>query len=180
LELPANLSPGDYTLQVTLFDAETQAQAGQMKLGTVTVIKRPQRFDVPTLPHTINKQLGGQINLLGYNLKTEPIMGGGRLRLTLYWQADSSVAKSYTVFVHLLDAQGQVVAQHDSLPAEGAVPTTDWAASEVIADRHLLEFSQLAPGDYRLVAGMYDPTTGERLSAAGGENSVFLETISIH
>jgi hypothetical protein len=180
LELPANLSPGDYILQVTLFDAATQAQAGQTKLGAITVIKRPQHFDMPALPHSINKQLGAQITLLGYHLMTQPIMGGGRLRLTLYWQAKGAVATSYTVFVHLLDAQGRVVAQHDGLPADGTIPTTDWAASEIISDRHLIEFSKLTPGDYRLIAGMYDPATGERLSATEGEDFVFLETISVH
>lgn len=180
LELPAAVAPGEYTLQVTLFDAATEAQAGQTKLGPVTVLKRPQRFEIPALPNSVNVQLGKQVTLLGYDLSTEPLTGGGRLRLTLYWQAGQKLVASYTVFAHLLDAKGQVVAQHDGLPAEGAIPTPDWAVGEVIADRHLIEFGNLAPGDYRLIVGMYDPATGERLRVAGDENSVFLETLPIN
>ncbi|GIK39173.1 MAG: hypothetical protein BroJett011_30060 [Chloroflexota bacterium] len=179
LELPANLVPGDYTLQTTVFDAETQAQVGQMKLGALTVSQRPQRFDLPLLPHSINAQLGDEITLLGYDLTTEPIMGGGRLRLMLYWQANQVVAASYTVFVHLLNANGQVVAQHDGLPAEGTIPTPGWAAGEVIADRHLIDFPDLPAGDYRLVAGMYDPATGERLATSNGETAISLQVVPL-
>lgn len=179
LELPANLTPGDYILQAAVFDAETQAQVGQIKLGMLAVSKRPQRFDLPTLPHTVNARLGTQVTLLGYDLTTEPIMGGGRLRLILYWQANEAVAASYTVFVHLLNASGQVVAQHDGLPAEGTIPTPDWAADEIIADRHLIEFPDLPAGDYRLVAGMYDPNTGERLPTSAGETAISLQVVPL-
>jgi uncharacterized membrane protein len=177
LELPADVPPGDYTLQVALFDAETQAQTGQTKLGAVSVVKRPQHFDVPALPNIVNASLGDQITLLGYDLSTEPITGGGRLRLTLYWQTQQALPTSYTVFVHLLDPSDHVVAQQDSIPAEGAIPTSDWAVNEVIADRHLIEFPDLPTGEYRLIVGMYDPATGERLLASGGDTSISLQTI---
>jgi hypothetical protein len=39
LVLPAEVSPGDYTLRVALFDAETQAEVGRTTLGRVSVVK---------------------------------------------------------------------------------------------------------------------------------------------
>jgi hypothetical protein len=72
-----------------------------------------------------------------------------------------------------------LAAQHDGLPAEGAAPTPGWAIDEVIADRHLVEFGQLAPGLYRLVVGMYDSQTGQRLPVAGGPDFVELEPVPI-
>lgn len=179
LDLPADMTPGDYTLQATVFEAETQAQVGQLKLGQVTASRRPQRFDVPPLPHLMNVQIGPQITLLGYDLVTEPIMGGGRLRLTLFWQTHEAVNVSYTVFVHLLNPGGQVVAQHDGLPVEGTIPTSDWAAGEVIADRHLIEFPDLPAGDYQLMVGLYDTTTGERLPTATGDTAVPLQLVPL-
>ncbi len=179
LELPANLVPGDYTLQLNLFDAASQAKVGQTGLGPVQVVKRRQQFELPAVQHPLQAGLGDRINLLGYDLSTEPITGGGRVRLTLYWQASGPLATSYTVFAHLLNPAGQVVGQHDGLPAEGAIPTTEWAAHEIISDRHLIEFPALPPGDYNLVVGMYDSATGQRLPAFGGGTVIPLETIPL-
>ncbi|MFN8459548.1 MAG: hypothetical protein U0401_33695 [Anaerolineae bacterium] len=143
----------------------------------MSVVKRRQQFEQAVQRHSWLD--GDQINLLGYDLSTEPITGGGRVRLTLYWQASGPIKTSYTVFAHLLDASGQVVAQHDGVPAEGAILTTDWAAREIISDRHLIEFPALPPGDYQVVVGMYDGATGERLPASSGDTVIPLETIPL-
>ena len=39
LNMPPKVSPGDYTLRVALFDAETQAEVGRANLGHVSVVK---------------------------------------------------------------------------------------------------------------------------------------------
>jgi hypothetical protein len=39
LTLPPKVSPGDYTLRIALFDAATQAEAGRVTLGPVSVVK---------------------------------------------------------------------------------------------------------------------------------------------
>jgi hypothetical protein len=72
------------------------------------------------------------------------------------------------VFVHLLDNEGLVVAQHDGQPVGGLRPTSSWATGETQQDNHgLLMPESTAPGEYRLVAGMYVPATGERLPVSG-------------
>ena len=101
----------------------------------------------------LNVKLGSQITLLGYDLSAEPITGGGRLRVTLYWQVQKIPEDSYTVFVHLFNSAGTLVAQHDGLPVKGTIPTTDWTVGEVITDQHLVEFPNLPPGDYKLMVG---------------------------
>jgi hypothetical protein len=179
LELPAETSPGDYTLHLTLFDAETQAAVGQVTLGDVSVVERRREFEIPVMQKMVNIGLGDRVTLLGYDLFAEPITGGGRLRVTLYWQAQEMMGNSYTVFVHLLGPDGTVVAQHDGMPVEGAIPTDDWAVGEVVADRHLVEFLGLPAGEYSLVAGMYNPTTGERLPTSGGDTLILLQTLRI-
>lgn len=180
LDLPPEVLPGDYTLRLTLFDAETQAEVGRATLGQVSVVRRERKFDVPDMQKVVNAGLGDQVTLLGYNLLAEPIMGGGRLQVTLYWQARETTESSYKVFVHLLSPDGAVVAQHDSVPSGGEIPTDDWAVGEVVADRHLVEFQGLPAGEYGLVAGIYDPRTGERLATLDGDNAILLETLSIN
>jgi hypothetical protein len=127
----------------------------------------------------VSAPLGEQITLLGYDLSAEPVSGGGRLRVTLYWQTQKNLTNSYTVFVHLFNSAGQLVAQHDSPPVNGAIPTTDWTAGEVITDQHLVEFADLAPGDYKLVVGLYDSMTGQRLAAPNGDTVIQLQTLPI-
>lgn len=179
LELPAQVVPGQYTLQLSLFEAQTQTKVARTVVGSVSVAKRRQQFTVPTMPTPMNVTLGDQIKLLGYDLSTEPLTGGGRLRLTLYWQAVKTASASYTAFVHLMAPNGQLVAQHDGEPAEGEIPTSDWAVGEVITDRHLVEFASLPAGEYRLEVGMYDTATGQRLSVSSGHTAIPLQSIAM-
>lgn len=179
LDLPPDVSPGNYTLQLVLFDAGTEAEAGRTTLGGVSLVERRRQFDIPTMQNALNKWLNDQVTLLGYDLSTEPLTGGGRLRVILYWQARAPLESSYSVFVHLLDSSGSIVAQHDGVPVNGSVPTHNWATDEVITDQHLVEFPSLSGGEYRLVVGLYNSTTGERLAAASGDTSILLRTLSL-
>ncbi|MCB0033302.1 MAG: hypothetical protein KDE51_04760, partial [Anaerolineales bacterium] len=66
----------------------------------------------------------------------------------------------YTVFIHVLDKQGNLVAQQDSMPQAGGWPTTCWRPDEIVTDRHSLTVTS---GNYELVMGLYWFETGERL-----------------
>jgi len=44
---------------------------------------------------------------------------------------------------------------------------TLWAPGEIIVDTHPIDPTTLPPGNYYLLAGLYDPATGERLPAVG-------------
>jgi hypothetical protein len=87
------------------------------------------------------------------------------------------------VFVHVIDASGNIVAQIDRLPADGEYPTRIWQASEKIVDELPLPMENLPAGRYTIVVGMYAADTGERLRAANAngielpDQQVVLETI---
>ena len=83
----------------------------------------------------LNIRLGEQIRLLGYSLVEDHVAPGRMLRLTLFWQADDPVEERLTVFAHLLDEQGRLVAQQDNEPVAGSRPTTTWQEGKVIVDR---------------------------------------------
>ncbi len=109
--------------------------------------------------------LGDQVELAGYDLPAQAYGPGDIVPLTLFWQRRAAVDEDYKVFVHLLDGQGGLVAQTDSAPANGARPTSQWAADELVLDRHgLLLPESLPPAGYELLVGMYHPATGERLA----------------
>ncbi len=104
-----------------------------------------------------NARFGDRILLLRYSLETKTLSRGESLKLRLYWSCESKVDKDYTVFVHLVDSQGNLVAQTDSPPIGGSYPTSSWDAGEMIPDSvELVIPRDLASGEYRVEIGMYD------------------------
>ena len=106
----------------------------------------------------------------------------GRLPLTLFWSAEQTPAHDYTVFVHVLDRDGQMVGQQDQAPAAGKAPTSGWVPGQLIADEYRIPV-QTGSGDgpYRVYIGMYDPSTGTRLDVASpnpvSERRLLVQTI---
>jgi len=86
-----------------------------------------------------------------------------RARVTLYWQCRAPSDSDYTVFVHLLDVSGAIVAQRDAPPRNGAYPTSLWDAGEIVPDEYELAIPATARGPFSLAIGMYSPLTQKRL-----------------
>jgi hypothetical protein len=110
-------------------------------------------------------QFAGGPRLTGYAFEPAVIRpGDAAVLLTLQWTTTALIPKDYTIFTHLLDASGQLVAQSDSEPASGTRPTRSWKIGDVIVDHYALSLPpDLPAGDYRLNIGVYDWRTGERL-----------------
>jgi len=107
--------------------------------------------------------LDDRMMLLSY-LADEAVSPGGVARFTLYWWAMSPMREDYTVFVHLLDAEGRVRWQQDIMPALGTRPTGGWRPGEVIEDVHEIAIpADAPPGVYRVEVGVYLPLTWQRL-----------------
>ncbi len=110
-------------------------------------------------------RLGEAIRLPGYDLEQT----GEALEVTLHWQAEHTPEADYTVFVHLLDEEGNLVAQHDGPPCEGSYPTSWWLPEQVIIDRHTIQLTEPIDGLARLLIGLYDPLTLARLPVYDGQ-----------
>ncbi len=96
------------------------------------------------------------------------------IRLTLYWQALHIMGYDYTVFLHLVNAEGVTVAQRDAQPeSNGPRPTSTWAAGETVLDEHRLDIPpDTPPGVYRLEMGLYYWETLERLPVRDAEGQI--------
>ena len=100
------------------------------------------------------------------------------MSVKLIWHALRETEQDLKVFVHLLDANGQVAAQSDAAPAEWMRPTTGWQTGEFVTDVHTLALrTKLSPGEYRLTAGMYDASG--RLTVAGGGDVINLGVVQM-
>jgi hypothetical protein len=86
------------------------------------------------------------------------------LDITATWSALQPVQRPYTLFVHLLDAQGALITQYDSMPLNGTWPTTCWQPQRGFSDQYRLTLPPgITPGDYRLSLGFYWLPTQERV-----------------
>lgn len=109
--------------------------------------------------------LGDSVSLLGYALPPgvawDGTNKGETLHVTLYWQATSKIAGDYATDVQLLSEAGEKVASQDNPHTASGKPTTDWQPGETILDSAGLTIpSTLAPGRYKLIAGMYQYQNG--------------------
>lgn len=171
LLVPATTPPGTYDLTVSLVDADRRPVGTEhIHLAEITVQGRAHCFTVPEIGHEQRASLGEVVAFLGYDLTATELSPGDEVELTLYWQAQAEMTTSFTVFTHLLDEANHIWGQKDSVPGEGAWPTTGWVAGEVVIDPYRFQVHEDAPpGEYRLEVGMYDVATGQRLPVFGAD-----------
>jgi hypothetical protein len=173
------LPPAVLQLDVGLVNVDTLRvlpvfnEDGQEVPRSVTRVKVlppswPDLAEVKRLAYVFNESMA----LAGARIEETSVAPGETLSLQLYWSALVPVNEDYTVFVHLLDGAGDLVAQGDGPPAGGRYPTSAWSPGEVVLDTHMLQVpNELASGRYTLVAGLYRVSDGTRLLARSWERS---------
>jgi hypothetical protein len=118
--------------------------------------------------------LGNQIELVGYDLK--PAESGKSFDMRMYWQAQQAPSANYSVFVHLTPvAEQKIVAQYDGAPTTTRDLTLQWsdpAEVHISGDVNLTVPDDTPTGDYLLQIGLYDFTTGVRLTTPDGHDMV--------
>ncbi len=154
-----------------------RAGAGRVELGVVEVSAAERSFEPPVMGYKFRTRFGDVAELVGYDLPAAEVTAGEPVTITLYWRAlEGAGGGDYTVFAHILSADGRLVGQHDGPPAEGTRPTVGWLPGEVVADRHVMAFRQPYAGPARIEVGLYDPLTMERVFTERGETFVLLPT----
>jgi len=100
-------------------------------------------------------------------------LDGRDLGVLLRWRADRPLDTSYKVFVHVVDENGQVVAQDDSLPVVWTYPTDAWKPNEIVSDFHWIRLPNIERGKpYTVMVGLYDEATGARLNQLDASGKV--------
>jgi len=190
LDLPPDLPPGGYQLQLAAYDQTSRERLAVLGPGGRPVDDRwlwgmyAPPIAPPALSPAAGVRFGDALALLGYGFGREGSDGviapGRPLSVRLRWSALVPPARDYTLFVHLLrvDAAGgeTLAAQWDGQPWGGAFPTGLWPAGQPIDLEVTLAVPPVEPGDggegevgrsYRLAVGWYDLATGRRLRREG-------------
>jgi mannosyltransferase len=150
----------------------------------------PARLDPDRFPMSFGDDEIVLVHLTAGPSTTAP---GDVVTIEAWWVADNAEVPpraDYVTFLHLVDAAGRIVVQRDMPPQNGTARTSTWqvlgrgrpgesrlaietgpngttrveADGEIYRDHLALSLpADVAPGTYRLLLGLYDPTTGTRL-----------------
>ncbi len=150
------------------------ALAWQPVRAVAVVAQRPS----PTViaPETTTDILfGDALRLTGYTVQQDE----AALDVTLFWRGERGVLRPYTVFNHLLNEQGELVAQQDNWPVNGQWPPTCWQAGETVVDHYTIPLpDDLPPGVYTLLTGWYDAADGRRLLTPTGQDAIIMNQLA--
>lgn len=151
---------------------------GDVRFVTYAVAGSPALGEpVEELVEATDLRWGDAIQLAGFTLSSAELTAGDIVKVALSWQNDRPLPERYKVFLHLVDSQGQIVAQRDSEPGGGLALTTTWLPGETIVDHHGLLIPLGTPsGEYRLLLGLYelaDPAARLTVETSGGTTDAF-------
>ena len=164
-----NETKGDPTRRVERWLDQKLFLAEEKWFGALRVL---HYYAGATSSMSLNVVYGDVAKLESVSISNSP------LRVELRWRALNTTQTSYKIFVHVLDARGQLVTQRDTIPQNGFAPTNTWKRDQLIADRFALP-QNLSSGTYTIKVGLYDPLTNERVLTTTDLDSVEVAKISI-
>ncbi len=152
----------------TVGAGQTDPAAARFQVGTLRLDYYPppgRPFEAARLSGAPErKKLGDGVELIAAQVEEGVARPGGGVSLALCWQALSPLERSYTVFVQAIDQADRKAGQVDRLPCDGGCPTPTWRPGDLIGEWFEVPIrADAPPGRYRLIVGMYDLATGERL-----------------
>jgi hypothetical protein len=164
LHIPIDAPPLVGNLSVGLFDPRTGKHLCtvdgqcQVKVSLLRVVG--EWPDVNIAEHE-GYRLGDAVRLTGWDVQHQD----NALQLSLLWRVETVLTTDYTIFLHVIDSEDEIIAYGDRPPLSGAYPTTLWLPGQAILDEAFITLPKGAGERLTLAVGFYDPTTGIRLPA---------------
>jgi hypothetical protein len=160
VELGAAPAPGDYRLTVASTDARLAPLLPTSPIA-VTVL--------PAAGGTAGSGQPPHLARLAWPEQT--YQPGEVIPVALTWVAAGALP-GHTVFFQLIGPDNKVWGQRDGDPLDTRRPAGDWLPGEAVHDRRDLPIKPEAPpGRYRILVGLYNPATGQRLPILGPDAS---------
>ena len=107
------------------------------------------------------------------------VRAGGVVPVALTWRLRAPARHDYKVFVHVTRLDGFAIGQHDAGPLNDLRPFTTLTAGEDVRDNHGVALSTGERGELRVVIGLYDPVTQQRVLSDGGEDAIEIARVRI-
>jgi len=166
--IPHDMPPFVAHLKVSVFPGDTPYNPLRMPNGdkeyTLTDVRVTGDYKIAADSDITRREVkfGNTIKLLGIGQKAGD---KGQSCLTFRWQQQSAPTGDYTVMIHWLDANGQMIGAADAPPLDGLYPTRLWRGGQTLDDVHCV----IVPAEAKSVAiGLYSQADGQRLAAIDG------------
>ena len=104
---------------------------------------------------------------------------GSIVPVGLIWQANNVLKHDYKIFVHAFDENDALIAQHDAQPLNDLRPMTSLPVGKPVDDHHGLALPATFRGKLRIVLGLYEAQSGQRIAADNGKEEIDLGEVLI-
>ena len=120
-------------------------------------------------PFELRVRYGDCCELVGYRPADEEVLPGQRVPLTLVWRSLQPTEQDYSLFVHAVTPDGEVVGQLDTYHGGGMYQTSQWHPGEIVVDTVHVPISRRAEGPalMQFNIGLHTGLGPERLPAFG-------------
>ncbi|MBN1955031.1 MAG: Stk1 family PASTA domain-containing Ser/Thr kinase [Anaerolineae bacterium] len=128
-------------------------RGGEVQAGSIVTLTVSGGVEIPI---EIQANLANLVVLEQVELREVQFRPGELVAVSLRWRALANISERYVVFVHVIGPDGDLIAQEDVEPLQGARPTNGWVAGLILWDAHQIRLPANVPAErYQLRAGMY-------------------------
>jgi hypothetical protein len=171
LPVPAHTPPGDYILQVVVYDAAGERlvpASGKIDLTSplaeITVIPATLPIEPKSLAigTPVEMPVAADLRVIGMEL-SHPATArpGDHVLVSLVWQATKTPRQNYELAMGLIGEEGQAHATAPQPLVSASFPTSQWRRGEILKTHHtLLLPPDLESGNYSLAMRLLDSETG--------------------
>ncbi len=137
-------------------------------------------IDQVEISHPREDVYPGLANLLGFEFSPDSAVPGERFEVTLIWQVTGETEENNSLFVQLVDNNGERIAGRDTHPGLGRYPTSRWQQGEIIQDSIPLYLPSDAAGPQGLSLniGLRDEN-GDLLFTENGQDTITLTAVRL-
>ncbi len=109
--------------------------------------------------------LGTAFAIEGVAATSGQVQPGDVATVTVRWRALAPDARDYSIFIHLVSHDGLTVAQTDTMPGDGLLPTSQWTPGQAYTEAYQVHIPATAytPDQAHWAVGLYDFAAGQRL-----------------
>ncbi|RMG88492.1 MAG: hypothetical protein D6712_03515, partial [Chloroflexi bacterium] len=114
----------------------------------------------------------GDIALIGYEAVDRRYEAGDMVEIRLYWQPMATATEDYSLFLHAVDGEGNVIGKIDTYPGRGLLRTSTWQADAIYPDSYTIPLEENIEGRsaLRVQVGWWDFESGEYILPVDAED----------
>ena len=178
IALPPDLSPGRYQLLLSPLTQDGVPIGDALPLAELQINNIDRSYELPAgIPIEMDVRWE-PLSLAGLEQAELSVVAGEPVEVTLYWTKLRAHGDVYSVFVHVVDEGGGIVAQSDHWP--GGLPTNVLDEGQVSTDRFVIDIpANTAPGSYQMRVGLYSAESGLRLPVLYGATGSSTEYVTL-